>query len=68
MPCVNGYSGAQFERTLRLVEAGKIDVGSLITHRFGMDDYREAFATSEKRAGGAMKVLFEVCRRPDGLV
>lgn len=57
---VNGYSGAQFERALRLVEAGKIDVGCLITHRFALADYREAFATSEKRTEGALKVLFEI--------
>lgn len=57
---VNGYSGAQFEKALRLVEAGKVNVEALVSHRFALDDYRAAFATSEKRAGGAMKVMFEI--------
>lgn len=57
---VGGYTGAQFEKTLRLIEMGKIDVESLITHRFSLDRYQEAFETSEKRKGGAIKVLFEM--------
>lgn len=57
---VNGYSGAQFEIALRLVEEGKVNVESLITHRFTLDDYRKAFETSQKRGDGAIKVVFEV--------
>lgn len=57
---VSGYTGAQFEATLKLMQAGKINVAPLITHRFSLDDYQEAFETSEKRRGGAIKVIFEI--------
>ena len=57
---ISGYTGAQFEETLRLIERSKIDVESLITHRFSLENYQEAFETSEKRKEGAIKVIFEM--------
>lgn len=52
----NGGRG-QYERSLELVRSGRIDLTPLVTHRFGLDDAPEAFATASARTGGAIKVL-----------
>ena len=57
---VSGYTGGQFGAALELEQSKKIDVASLITHRFSLDQYEEAFETSDKRKGGAIKVVFEI--------
>jgi len=57
---VSGYNAAQFGTTLELIQSKIIDVASLITHRFPLQDYQEAFETSDKRKGGALKVVFEM--------
>jgi len=57
---VCGYNGEQFGRTLQLMQSGQIDAASLITHKFALEDYKEAFETSEKRKSGAIKVCFEM--------
>lgn len=63
---VSGYTGAQFGTTLELMQAGKINVAPLITHRFALDDYQAAFETSEKRKNGAIKVIFEIGKEKGG--
>lgn len=57
---VSGYNSRQFDSALRLMENNKIDVSSLITHRFPLDEYTQAFSVSENRTGGAIKVLINV--------
>ncbi len=45
---------------LDLVRSGRIDVTPILTHRFRLDDYRNAFlACGEQRESGAIKVLFD---------
>ncbi len=56
----SGFTAGQFVTVLRLIENGTIDTSSLITHRFALEDYEEAFKTSQERLGGAIKVLFEL--------
>lgn len=56
---VSGYSPGQFVTTLQLMEKGVINVAPLITHRFRLEDYMEAFDTSEKRYDGAIKVVIK---------
>ena len=55
---VAGYDAAQFEVALRMIESGKINTKKLITHRFKLEDYKEAFDTAENRKAGAIKVVF----------
>ncbi|MCL5070539.1 MAG: alcohol dehydrogenase catalytic domain-containing protein [Actinobacteria bacterium] len=55
---VSGYSAAHFESALHLIETGTIKTKQIITHRFSLDNYKEAFETVESRKGGAIKVLF----------
>ncbi len=49
-----------FPRAIRLVEKGLVDVRSLVTHRFSIDKYRQAFAVAERREG--LKVVIEPTR------
>ena len=57
---VSGYTAGQFAVTLALIQSKQIDVASLITHRFALGDYQEAFETSDQRKGGAIKVIFDI--------
>lgn len=55
---ISGYNGAQFQKALSLMEEKKIQVSPLITHKFSLDDYKQAFDVSKNRIGGAIKVVF----------
>lgn len=44
-----------YPRAISLVESGKVDVGSLITHTFSLDQAAEAFAVAARRDG--LKVI-----------
>jgi len=55
---VAGYDGAQFEVVLRMIESGKINTKKLITHRFKLENYKEAFEMVENRKAVAIKVVF----------
>jgi L-iditol 2-dehydrogenase len=46
-----------YPRATALVERGLVDVRSLVTHRFGLDEIDAAFRTAQARAG--LKVLVE---------
>ncbi len=46
-----------YPRAIRLVESGRMDLGSAITHRFSLDRGTEAFAAAARREG--LKVLVE---------
>jgi L-iditol 2-dehydrogenase len=49
-----------YPRAIRLVQHGLIDVRSLITHRFPMDEFEQAFAIARKREG--LKVIINPWR------
>lgn len=46
-----------YPRAIRLVQSGKVDVRSLVTHRFPLEKISEAFAVAQRREG--LKVLVE---------
>ncbi len=45
---------------LRLLETGQIDVASLITHRFGLDEIHAAFGALETKSPGFCKAVVEM--------
>lgn len=47
-----------YPRAIRLVETGRVDLRSLVTHRFPMDEYEQAFAVAAQREG--LKVVIEL--------
>lgn len=52
----NGGRG-QYERSIELVRAGRVDLSPLVTHSYPLNDIDEAFHTASTKAGGAIKVL-----------
>lgn len=57
---VCGFNVSQFATALALMESGKIDVASLITHTFSLEDYADAFETVKSRRNGAIKAIFRM--------
>jgi L-iditol 2-dehydrogenase len=47
----------RYEQALRLVEAGRVRLDGLVTHRFGLEDTPAAFELGERREG--LKVVIE---------
>lgn len=49
-----GLTRLQFERSLKMIASGHLEIGSMLTHRFGLEDIATALATAEQ--GSAIKV------------
>ena len=56
----SSYSSNQFSAVIGLIDKGKIDAKSLITHRFPLDEYKAAFHMAGKAKDQAIKVVFEI--------
>jgi len=55
-----GKSMHTYEVVFELIQQGKIDLTGLLTHRFRIEEYREAFhALLNRHESGAIKVAFE---------
>jgi L-iditol 2-dehydrogenase len=50
-------SAGEMPRAIELVAAGRIRLRELITHRFSLDDFADAYATFTERRDGALKVV-----------
>ena len=46
-----------YPRAIQLAASGKIDLRSLVTHRFSLAEFRKAFSIAQKREG--LKVVIE---------
>jgi len=46
-----------YPRAIQLVENGLVDVRSLVTHRFSLAEYEQAFSTARKREGLKVMIL-----------
>jgi L-iditol 2-dehydrogenase len=47
-----------YPRAIRLVESGQVDVRSLVTHRFPLEQTQQAFTVAQQRDG--LKVIIEI--------
>ena len=57
---VEGVRRHAIEHYLALVEAGRVDITSMLTHTFRLDQWRDAFAAlADQAASGAIKVAFD---------
>lgn len=54
---VFSYAARHFEKTLRMLERGALDVQPLITHTFPLIEFRRAFELLERRAVRVGKIL-----------
>ena len=53
-----------FELAMRWMQTGKLDCDGLLTHRFPLDDYRQAFLTAvDKQNHRSIKVAFDLLER-----
>lgn len=54
---VEGWLPADFQTAALLIESGRIDVESLITHRLDLDQWEKGFALAEKKEDGIIKAI-----------
>jgi L-iditol 2-dehydrogenase len=47
----------EMPRAIELAATGRIRLGELITHRYSLEDFAEAYATFTERTDGALKVI-----------
>jgi L-iditol 2-dehydrogenase len=50
-------AAGEMPEAIALVAAGRIRLGELITHRFALEDFADAYATFTERRDGALKVI-----------
>ena len=50
-------SAGEMPEAFALVAAGRIRLGALITHRFALEDFADAYVTFTERRDGALKVI-----------
>ena len=55
---INGWVTADFARALELISSGLVDVKTLITHVFALDEWETAFDMITNRKSKAIKVQF----------
>jgi 2-desacetyl-2-hydroxyethyl bacteriochlorophyllide A dehydrogenase len=59
-----GYTSAAWSRVVQLLDAGRIQPGRIVTHRFALADYPAAFTALAQADGPRGKVMLEVTSRP----
>ncbi|HZQ10198.1 MAG TPA: alcohol dehydrogenase catalytic domain-containing protein [Anaerolineae bacterium] len=55
---VRGWNVADFEAALKINESGRINLDALITHRFPLEQFAEAFEMTGKYTDGVIKAAF----------
>jgi 2-desacetyl-2-hydroxyethyl bacteriochlorophyllide A dehydrogenase len=55
-----GYTSAAWSRVVQLIDAGTIQPGLIVSHRFPLADYAEAFAALRQADGPRGKVMLEL--------
>jgi L-iditol 2-dehydrogenase len=59
-----GYTSAAWSRVVQLLDAGRIQPGRIVTHRFALDEYAAAFTALAGADGPRGKVMLEITSRP----
>ena len=56
----NGEKISSFDLAIRMIQDGRISLKGLVTHRFALKDYKEAFKMFRKKDEPVVKVVFEM--------
>lgn len=59
---VEGWTERNFQQAVELIDQGIIDTSPLITHRFGIEEWAEAFEVAEKNRTEAIRVVIKPWR------
>ena len=59
-----GYTSAAWSKFVQLLDSGRIRPGQIVTHRFPLGDYDEAFAALAHSEGARGKVMLELTNLP----
>lgn len=62
-----GVDGCDCEKTLALIEQGKIDTTPLITHTFPLSQIEEAYDLFENKRDGVIKVAIRISNDEKGI-
>jgi threonine dehydrogenase-like Zn-dependent dehydrogenase len=54
------YTSSAWSQVVELLNAGRLDLGFLVTHRFRLEDWAEALSTLRLPSGARGKVLLEL--------
>ncbi|MCE5283595.1 MAG: alcohol dehydrogenase catalytic domain-containing protein [Deltaproteobacteria bacterium] len=55
-----GMAPVDFHMGIKVVQSGKVDLHSLITHRFDLDHVKDALELVDKRPGDALRVVVRI--------
>jgi len=55
-----GYTSSAWRRVVELLNSGRISPGSIVTHRFALEDHDQAFAQLATPTGPRGKILLEI--------
>jgi threonine dehydrogenase-like Zn-dependent dehydrogenase len=59
-----GYTSAAWSKVVQLLDSGRIRPGQIVTHRFPLGDYDNAFAALAHSDGARGKVMLELTSPP----
>ena len=48
-----------YPRAVSMVAAGKVDLKPLVSHRFALENVKDAFEIANRPASGAMKIIIQ---------
>jgi threonine dehydrogenase-like Zn-dependent dehydrogenase len=51
---------SSYEVAMEMIQKRELTLEEMITHRFALDDYREAFKTVKRRPDEVIKAVFEL--------
>ena len=57
---VNGEAISSFDLAIRMIREGKVNLKGLVTHKFPLNQYKQAFKMFRKKTEPLVKVVFDM--------
>jgi threonine dehydrogenase-like Zn-dependent dehydrogenase len=55
-----GRQVSSFDLAIEMIEKGKVRLEGFVTHRFRLDDYKDAFKLVKEKSADVIKAVFEI--------